>query len=191
MKPSLVRNLSKETFLDYYWLKTELQEFCRDSGMSASGSKEDLTERIALFLETGKKSAPKRTSRKSGIKNPEPLSLQTVITNTHRCSQDVRAFFKEVIGPHFHFSTYIQTYFKQNVGKTYEDAIAAWHEEEERKKSPDYERQIGAQFQYNQFTRDFFQDPQNKGKTRQDAIDAWNKAKKTKGTQTYQESITN
>ncbi|UNL82909.1 DUF6434 domain-containing protein [Priestia koreensis] len=191
MKPSLVRNLSKETFLDYYWLKTELQEFCRDSGMSASGSKEDLTERIALFLETGKKSAPKLTSRKSGIKNPEPISLQTVITNTHRCSQDVRAFFKEVIGSHFHFSTYIQIYFKQNVGKTYEDAIAAWHEEEERKKSPDYERQIGAQFQYNQFTRDFFQDPQNKGKTRQDAIDAWNKAKKTKGTQTYQESITN
>ena len=60
------------------------------------------------------------------------LSLDTVITENHRCSQDVRVFFKTVI-PKFHFSTYIQNYFKNNVGKTHRDAINAWFEEEERK----------------------------------------------------------
>jgi hypothetical protein len=42
------------------------------------------------------------------------LSLDKVITENHRCSQDARAFFKTVI-PKFHFSTSIQNHFKSNV----------------------------------------------------------------------------
>lgn len=67
------------------------------------------------------------------------LTLETVITENHRCSQEVRAFFKSVI-PKFHFSTYIQNYFKENVGKTYRDAVDTWVEEEKRKKEPTYKK---------------------------------------------------
>src|SRR5699024_8401119 len=136
-------------FRNFYWLKEELQTFCRGNGISASGSKIEISDRIAVFLETGKIQKPmrKRNTSTKTVKLEE-LSLDTVITEKHRCSQEVRAFFKSVI-PKFHFSTYIQNYFKENVGKTYQDVVDAWYEEEERKKDPSYKRKIGSQFEYN------------------------------------------
>ena len=105
MRPNLTKEMSIKDFKDYYWLKEELQNFCRENGMSASGSKLEISERIETFLMTGEIKKPMRKSRVN--KNEElqsELSLDTVITENHRCSQDVRAFFKSVI-PKFHFST--------------------------------------------------------------------------------------
>ncbi|WP_328588921.1 DUF6434 domain-containing protein [Niallia nealsonii] len=104
------------------------------------------------------------------------MTLDTVITQHHRCSQTVRAFLKLII-PNFHFSTYIQNYFKDNVGKTYRDVANAWHKEEQRKKDPSYKKDIAPQFEYNQFIRDYFADPKNCEKSREDAIKTWNKIK--------------
>lgn len=185
MRPELNKDLNVKDFCNFYWLKEELQTFCRKSGISASGSKVDITNRIAIFLETGKIQKPmrKRYSSPKEIKLEE-LSLDTVITENHRCSQVVRAYFKSVI-PKFHFSTYIQNYFKENVGSTYRDVVDAWYEEEERKKDPSYKKQIGSQFEYNQFTRDYFADPKNKDKNREDAIEAWNTIKVLPGSNKY------
>ena len=185
MRPELTRDLNAEDFRDFYWLKEELQTFCRGNGISASGSKREITDRIAVFLETGEIQKPMR-KRSTSTKqlSLEELSLDTVITENHRCSQVVRTFFKSVI-PKFHFSTYIQDYFKENVGKTYQDVVDAWYEEEERKKDPSYKRKIGSQFEYNQFTRDYFADPKNKGKKREDAIKAWNEIKALPGSNKY------
>ena len=185
MRPELTRDLNVDDFRDFYWLKEELQIFCKGNGISASGTKIEITDRIAVFLETGKIQKPMRKRNTSTKKvKLEELSLDTVITENHRCSQVVRAFFKSVI-PKFHFSTYIQNYFKENVGKTYQDVVDAWYEEEERKKDPSYKRQIGPQFEYNQFTRDYFADPKNKGKKREDAIKAWNEIKSLPGSNKY------
>ena len=90
------------------------------------------------------------------------LSLQTIITNNHRCSEDVRAFQRK-IGTNFSFTVALQKFFKENVGKTYEDAIA-FGMKKTNEKDPTYKTTIGAQFEYNRFTRDFFEDPNNKGK---------------------------
>ncbi|WP_201715666.1 DUF6434 domain-containing protein [Rossellomorea arthrocnemi] len=185
MRPTLSKDTSIEMFNEYYWLKEELQSFCREYGISASGSKVELTDRICTFLETGE--IIKAVRKSTGIRRKEHndvLSLDTIITDHHRCSQNVRTFFKSVI-PGFHFSTYIQNYFKNNVGKTYRDAIEAWYEEDNRKKDPAYEKKIAPQFEYNQFTRDFFADPANKGKKREDAIEAWNEIKKLPGSNKY------
>lgn len=184
MRPNLTKELSVERFNDYYWLKEELQSFCRKNGISASGSKIEISNRIETFLQTGE---IKKPVRKSMAKKKEPqvaLSLETVITEDHRCSQHVRAFFKTVI-PKFHFSTYIQNYFKNNVGKTYRDVVDAWDKEEERKKDPTYKKNIAPQFEYNQFIRDFFSDPNNQGKSREEAIEAWNNIKKLPGNNKY------
>ena len=190
MRPNLIKEISIKDFKDYYWLKEELQNFCRGNGISTSGSKLEISERIETFLMTGEIKKPMRKSRV--IKNEElqsELSLDTVITENHRCSQDVRAFFKSVI-PKFHFSTYIQNYFKNNIGKTYRDVVDAWYEEEERKKDPSYKKNIAPQFEYNQFIRDFFADPKNQGKSRDEAIEAWNKIKKLPGRNQYESSNT-
>lgn len=95
MRPELKSDLNVQDFRRFYWLKEELQSFCREHGMSASGSKFEILDRIAIFLETGTIQKPmrKRSSSSKKVKMEE-LSLNTVITEEHRCSQEVRAFFK-------------------------------------------------------------------------------------------------
>lgn len=110
--------------------------------------------------------------------------MNTVITENHRCSQDVRAFFKTVI-PQFHFSTQIQNYFKTNGGKTYRDVVNVWYGEE-RKKDPSYKKKIAPQFEYNQFIRDFFADAKNQGKSGGKATEAWNEIKNLPGRNKYE-----
>jgi hypothetical protein len=185
MRPYLTKEISVEEFKDYYWLKEELQSFCRENAISPSGSKIEISDRIETFLQTGEIKKIIRKSRGNKVeKNKSKLSLDTVITENHRCSQDVRAYFKTHI-PKFHFSTYIQNYFKNNIGRTYRDVIDAWHEEEERKKDPSYKKNIAPQFEYNQFIRDFFSDPKNQGKSRDEAIEAWNTIKRLPGSNKY------
>ena len=188
MRPTLKKYLNVQDFRDFYWLKEELQTFCRANGLSTSGSKIEISDRIAIFLETGKIQKPLRKVKSPSKETASTdLSLDTVITENHRCSQEVRAFFKTVISK-FHFSTYIQNYIKNNIGKTYHDVVNAWNIEEERKKDPSYKKQIGSQFEYNQFTRDYFADSKNEGKNRDDAIKAWNTMKKLPGSNKYRSS---
>jgi hypothetical protein len=185
LRPNLTKDISLQSFKDFYWLKEELQTFCRENGLSPSGSKIEISNRIETFLRTGEIIKPVRKSNVNRyIQSQLDLSLSTVISENHRCSQNVRAFFKTVI-PNFHFSTYIQNYFKNNVGKTYHDVVDAWYKEEERKKDPSYKKKIDPQFEYNQFIRDFFADPNNRGKSRKEAIEAWNNIKKLPGSNNY------
>lgn len=185
MKPELKGNLNVQDFRNYYWLKEELQSFCRENGISASGSKMEISDRIETFLQTGEIKKPVRKIRRNRKTEQQVnLTLNTVITENHRCSQNVRAFFKTII-PNFHFSTYIQNYFKNNIGKTYRDVVDAWYQEEERKKDPSYKKKIAPQFEYNQFIRDYFADPNNKGTSRETAIEAWHHIKKQPGNNKY------
>lgn len=189
LRPNLTKEMNVQGFRDFYWLKEELQMFCRENGISSSGSKLELADRIETFLQTGEIKKPQRKSNvKRRVETNIKLSLDTVITENHRCSQIVRAFFKTVI-PKFHFSTYIQNYFKTNVGKTYRDVVDAWYEEEERKKDPSYKKNIAPQFEYNQFIRDFFADSNNQGKSREDAVELWNNIKKLPGSNKYKPGI--
>ena len=185
MRPNLTKEISIKDYDEYYWLKEELQTFCRENGISASGSKMEISDRIKTYLQTGEIKEPIRKRRvNKKIETKSELSLDTVITEDHRCSQDVRSFFKTVI-PKFHFSTYIQNYFKSNIGKTYRDVVDAWYEEEKRKKDPAYKKVIAPQFEYNRFIRDFFADPKNQGKSREEAIKLWNKIKRLPGSNKY------
>ncbi|PFD41129.1 cytoplasmic protein [Bacillus cereus] len=186
MRPPLTKAIPLEDFQNYYWLKAELQTFCREHDLPSNGSKTEMSERITHFLTTGKilKNCSNQKKSKNSLSYKD-LSLQTIITENHRCSEDVRAFFKEKIGANFHFTVALQKFFKENAGKTYEDAVTFWYEENERKKDPAYKTNIGAQFEYNRFTRAFFEDPCNKGKSKADAIAAWNEIKSKPGSNAY------
>ena len=87
LKPELKKDLDVQDFRDFYWLKEELQTFCRESGMSASGSKIEITDRIAAFLQTGEIQKPlKKRKSPSNKAILTDLNLDTVITENHRCS---------------------------------------------------------------------------------------------------------
>ena len=67
-RPALSLNLNSKTFRDFYYLKEELIEFCRDNNLPVSGGKIEITERIAYFLETGKvMTTPKKVATKNKV----------------------------------------------------------------------------------------------------------------------------
>ncbi len=77
-----------------------------------------------------------------------------------------------------------KTFLKENAGKTYKDAIEAYYQLLEEKKSG--RTKIDKQFEYNTYIRDFFED--NKGKSLEDAINCWNYKKSLPGHNHYEKS---
>ena len=57
-RPELTCDLDSNAFREYYYLKEELMAFCRNNHLPTSGGKQELTERIACFLDTGKVQRP-------------------------------------------------------------------------------------------------------------------------------------
>lgn len=179
-RPELDRQLDSAVFREYYYLKEELVRFCRENGLPTSGGKQELTERIAHYLETGKvlPSAPK--PKKSGA--PAEITGDSIIEENFACTEKHRAFFKSVIGKGFSFNVPFQKWLKANAGKTMNDAVAAYLviiEEKKRGKS-----EIGSQFEYNTYIRDFFAD--NPGLALNEAIKCWKYKKSLPGSNRYE-----
>ena len=181
-RPQLSKGLSGGEFRKWYWLKEELVDFCRANNLPATGPKTDLTDRIAYFLDTGKvlntpkqkRSTPKVTS----------ITLDSHIEPDFVCSEVHRAFFREQIGESFSFNVAFQKWLKTNNGKTYRDAVAAYHEILAAKKTT--KTTIDRQFEYNTYVRDFFE--ANKGRSLDDAITCWKYKKSLPGHNRYEDS---
>jgi hypothetical protein len=172
-RPPLTCELTADDFRSFYWLKAELLAYCREQGLSTSGSKIDLTERIALFLDTGQRSAPVQTTRRaSSDPLPETLTRATIIGLNWRCGEHLRAFFLQEIGPRFHFNGVMRDLIRQGAGQTLDAAIEAWQADQA---APHVEADIAPQFEYNRFMRDFFK--RHPDQTRQDASAAWRASK--------------
>lgn len=182
-RPVLDRQLDSETFRSFYYLKEELVRFCRENKLPLSGGKAELTERIARYLDTGETSAaPVPKGKRSA--GPETITEEQLIEPDFVCSETRRAFFKAKIGPTFTFNVTFQKWLKSNSGKTYADAIAAYHRIIADKKLT--KSNIDSQFEYNTYIRDFFAD--NKGKTLEDAIKCWKYKKSLQGHNRYEPS---
>ena len=181
-RPKLNKELDAATFRSFYYLKQELADFCKENGLPTSGSKAELTDRIAYFLDTGNVLKPS-AKRKTAV-NIGTLTEDTVIESNIVCSEKHRAFFSEKIGKSFSFNVPFQKWLKANAGKTYSDAIRAYYRILEEKKLTKTE--IGGQFEYNTYIRDFFAD--NPGKSLHDAIVCWNYKKGLPGHHRYEQS---
>lgn len=176
-RPLLIADLDAQVFRRYYYLKEELIVFCRENGLVISGSKLQLTERIVFFLETGKQMRV-AGSRKSGTKIPDTITLDTLIGNNMVCSEKHRIFFRQQIGPSFTFRVPFQKWLKLHAGSTYAEAVKAWYT------LLDKPAEIGRQFEYNRYIRDFFRD--NSGKSLQEAIRCWKYKKELPGLHRYE-----
>lgn len=181
-RTELNKELDAAAFRSFYYLKQELADFCKENGLPTTGSKAELTDRIAHFLDTGnvlKSSAKRKTSVNIGT-----LTEDTVIEQNIVCSEKHRAFFRDKIGKSFSFNVPFQKWLKANAGKTYGDAIRAYYRILEEKKQT--KTDIGKQFEYNTYIRDFFAD--NPGKSLHDAIVCWNYKKNLPGHHRYEQS---
>ena len=181
-RTELNKELDAATFRSFYYLKQELVDFCKENGLPTSGSKAELTDRIAHFLDTGK--VLKSSAKRKTALNVGTLTEDTVIEPNIVCSEKHRAFFREKIGKSFSFHVPFQKWLKANTGKTYGDAIWAYYRILEEKKKTKTE--IGGQFEYNTYIRDFFAD--NPGKNLHDAIVCWNYKKSLPGHHRYEQS---
>lgn len=179
-RPALDNNLDSKTFKEYYYLKEELIAFCRKNNLQITGGKLELTERIANFLDTGKRTYKTHTTRK--IKTVDNITLDTLIEENFICSEKHRAFYKEQIGNSFSFNVAFQKWLKSNAGKTYQNSIEAYYQILEDKKKN--KTTIDKQFEYNTYIRDFFDD--NKDKSLEQAIKCWKYKKGLKGHNKYE-----
>ena len=177
----LTNDLEAEEFKEYYFLKEELKDFCRQNGLKVSGSKEDLENRIIHYLETGESLEEPKTKKYSNEKLSD-ISRDSKLGENFRCSEDKREFFEREIGKSFKFKVNFQKWLKSNPDKTYGDAIDAYHELQ----NSNEKTKIDKQFQYNQYIRDFFED--NDDKSLDDAITCWKHKKSIKGHNRYEKS---
>ncbi len=177
----LTKDLDSQEFKQYYFLKEELKDFCRSEGLKVSGSKEDLENRIVYYLETGEELKEPITKQYSSTTVSE-ITLDSKLGENFKCSEDKRAFFEKEIGSGFKFKVNFQKWLKSNPDKTYRDAIDAYYEIQNSNEAT----QIGKQFQYNQYIRDFFR--HNENRSLDDAIKCWKYKKSLKGHNRYEES---
>ena len=105
------------------------------------------------------------------------ISFDDIIQQDVVCSQELRAFFVEHLGKGFHFKAEFQDWLHNNAGKSFREAVEAYH-------SIEHPKEIKPQFEYNQYIRDFFAD--NKGATLNDAIRCWHWKKIQPGAHRYE-----
>ena len=184
-RPQLTKDLKSEDFKEYYFLKEELKDFCKKEGLKVSGSKNQLEERIIYYLDTGKSLDNSRSIKNKNnyskfnsnkATTSEEITLDSILGENFKCSEDKREFFEKEIGKGFKFKV------KVNPDKTYQDAINAYYELQNSKEKT----KIDKQFQYNQYICDFFDD--NDDKTLNDAIKCWKYKKSIKGPNKYEKS---
>ena len=171
-RPALTPQLSGVELRRWYWLRSELADLARRVGVSATGSKGQLTDRLAAALD-GQPLPPAAPRRPApAVQLAGVLSVDTVIPVGQRCSQLLRAFFTDHIGAAFSFDAAMRGFITHHAGSTLGDAIAYWHAT--RSAVP---RPIDAQFELNRFTRQWYID--HPGGTRNDLQQAWAVYRKT------------
>ena len=188
-RPDLNKEISNKDFKDFYWLKSELMNFCREIGISSSssGGKIEITNRISEYLKTGKITKNATNKKPKLLKATQPITKETVIGIEYRTYKEKQEFLKSKIGNQFHFTIHLLAYFKEKTGtKNYGDLINEWYKEIELKKDPNFKNEIAPQFEYNTYIRDFLKD--NPSETKKVAIQYWNIKRKARGHNKYEKS---
>ncbi|MEO6134306.1 MAG: DUF6434 domain-containing protein [Ginsengibacter sp.] len=186
-KPILNKNISLKDFQEFYWLKKELAYFCKSNSINATGGKIELSERIIYFLQHGEVPALAINTSKKNSKfdwNKEKLTLDTIITDNYKNTQNVRTFFIMELGSDFSFNVKFMNWFKENSGKKLSDAIKEWKGILEQKKDKDFQSEIAPQFEYNKYIRAFLAD--NPNKTLKDAMKFWKLKSEQRGRNDYE-----
>jgi len=173
-RPNFESIKTGKEFNQWYWLKAEMVDICKQLGLPTAGRKFDLRDRImyALDHDGALKPEPKKkkhTSKFNWAKSE--LTSDTVITDNVSFGPNFRRFMKAQIGAKFSCHSDFMDWVKANAGQTLGDAVDMWFQLEKRKDDPAFKRTIADNNMLAQYTRDFLQD--NENKTLVDAKKYW------------------
>lgn len=163
-RPDFEHIKSGAEFNQWYWLKEEMVEICKQSDLPSNGRKFEIRDRIMFALDNNGKVKPETQKKKTTSKfnwAKSKLTLETEITDNVSFGPNFRRFMKGQIGDMFSCNSDFMDWVKQNPGKTLENAIEKYYELEKRKENPDFKRKIAENNMFNQYTRDFLQDNPN------------------------------
>ena len=174
IRPSAEPNMRIEEFERWYWPVEHLKHFCDLLQLPKSGTKAELRARVEAALGSPvKHQAAMPRKRRSGSFNwaKEPLTSDTIITDTISFGPNVRKFFRSEIGKAFSCHSDFMDWVRNNEGKSLGDAVSAWLVLEERKDDPTFRREIANCNNYLQYLRDARD--QNPGMSLEDAKRCW------------------
>ncbi len=172
-RPHYKRIRTSAEFLQWYWLKSEMQEFCRYLGVPYSGSKFTLRDRIAHALDhSGQlrpaRKASKKAARKKDRSGRSPaeefnwarakLTPQTKITPKISFGPHTRRFVLTQIQGKFTFYSEFMAWARANPGKTLADAVVQWRKIDADRRNPAKQTRIAAHNMLNQYVRAFLAD---------------------------------
>lgn len=171
VRPQLHDKIDPDTFDSYYWYRHELQALAKDLGLSCSGGKFDIHDRISHYLRTGEALKPVRRKTESDFDwATESLSVNTLVTDSYKNTENVRAFFRTQIGQSFKFNIDLMNFMKDNLGVSLSDAIQ-FYKNRERSLQNGYSQPIEEHNQFNLYTREFLAD--NLSLQREDVNVCW------------------
>jgi hypothetical protein len=175
---------------DWYWLKTEVINQARLLGLSTTGGKFDIIDRIADFLDGKIAAKPmRRQTREPKIAgfnwHGAPLEKTTLITENYRNTQNVRRFFVTEIGRHFSFNITFMAWMKSNAGKTLGEAAEEWKRIHALVKAGQ-KPEIPFHNQFNAYIRAFLED--NPERSMDDVRHFWKLKRNLRGHNRYERS---
>ncbi len=188
--PALTRKLAADVFRLHYYDKKELMEFCQSVGISTCGLKNELNNRIDVYLRTGRVTQA-RPQASSGSPDSElGLRLDRTVVN-YKSDPVTRAFFQKHIPEFTGFSAFVQKWLKERLAQgdrfTYSDVIEKHidflHNKHQAKANGEATVVAHDSCQFNQFYIDYSHDPEAKIHT---AKEAWDLVRNSAGEKTYE-----
>ncbi|MHA7130711.1 DUF6434 domain-containing protein [Algoriphagus namhaensis] len=180
-RPKFSEMKTGQEFKSWYWLKSELVDICKKLGLSYTGGKFELRDRIAHELDHPGTPFPKKPKKATTSKfnwAREKLTLETVLTDNVSFGPNFRNFMKSQVGDHFYCHSDFMDWANLNPGKTLADAVDEWNKLEKRKEDPNFKRVIRPHNMFNQYLRDFFE--ATEGLKLKDAKKCWAAKKRQK-----------
>lgn len=165
-RPHLDEGLTGTELQRWYWLHRELVGFARTLGVPTGGGKQVVIGRLVAHLDGRPLPAPPPRGGRAAPALAEPLTPATVIPAGQRCTQQLRRYLTEAVGPSFTFDARMRDFVAGGAGRTLGDAVVHWHSTR-RLPAPE----IGRQFELNAFLRRWYEE--HPGGTRDEALDAW------------------
>ena len=161
-------------FDNWYWLKSELLDICRDSGLRTEGSKAVLRKRVLYALTNDGARMPEPASAKPTSTFDwarAELSRATIITDNVRFGPNLRGFLQSQVTGKFSCTGEFMAWCRENAGATLGDALDYYHLLRSRRADPEERRDIVEDNQYNRYVRAFLDD--NPRRTMSEARPYW------------------
>lgn len=134
------------TLRRWYWLRAELAQMAKHRGVSTSGGKTQLTDRLADHF-AGRAHAPAASSPARQDRLPPMLTAATRIEPGQRCTQRLREWCTAQVGSGFAFTGPVRAAVDRG-DTTLGEVVELWRATRHARTT-----QIGPQFELNRFAR--------------------------------------